>query len=96
MYGTVQAAKQIGVSKNTLLRWIGEALIADVGRDWRGWRVWSDADIERARAFRQAYHEGPIPRAKRRPASKHDYGKAAADSMWRSAQAWAQRARALP
>ncbi|MHC4529397.1 MAG: helix-turn-helix domain-containing protein, partial [Planctomycetota bacterium] len=41
VYTTAQAAKQIGVCKNTLLRWVYEGLIPDVGQDWRGWRSWS-------------------------------------------------------
>ncbi|MHC4157130.1 MAG: helix-turn-helix domain-containing protein, partial [Planctomycetota bacterium] len=50
MYTTAEAARQISVCKNTLLRWVYEGLIPDVGRDWRGWRSWSQADINRAKA----------------------------------------------
>ena len=40
MFSTAQAAERIGVSKNTLLRWLDEGLTEDVERDWRGWRLW--------------------------------------------------------
>lgn len=56
MISTAEAAARVGVSKNTLLRWIAEGRLADVARDWRNWRVWSEADIERARALRDQLH----------------------------------------
>ena len=57
MYTTAQAAQQIGVCKNTLLRWIGVGLIPDVARDWRGWRVYFEADFEAIRRFFEAVTE---------------------------------------
>ena len=81
MSRTLEAALRVGVCKNTLLRWISLGLIEDVGRDWRGWRVWSDQDISRAKRFRQRYVSQPIPRVRRRPQAKAEYAKAAADSM---------------
>jgi DNA-binding transcriptional MerR regulator len=44
---TVAAAKAIGVSKSTLLRWIRQMKIADVSRDRNGWRVFTAQDIVR-------------------------------------------------
>lgn len=87
MYTTVEAAKRVGVCKNTLLRWINEGLIPDVERDWRGWRTWSQEDINRAKAFRKAYHSQPIPRVRRRPVYKARYAKSAAESMSRYGKA---------
>jgi DNA-binding transcriptional MerR regulator len=81
MYTTAEAARQISVCKNTLLRWVYEGLIPDVGRDWRGWRSWSQADINRAKAFKQAYHSKPIRRIRRGTLSRAEYAKAAAQSM---------------
>jgi excisionase family DNA binding protein len=46
-YSTAQAAKKIGISKPTLLRWIREKRISDVRRDRNKWRVFTDADIQR-------------------------------------------------
>jgi len=87
MCTTVEAAEQIGVSKNTLLRWIAEGYTPDVERDWRGWRIWSKEDIDRAKAFKEAYHGQPIPRVRRRPVSKERYAKSAAESMSRYGRA---------
>ena len=81
MVSTVEAAKRVGVSKNTLLRWLDEGLIEDVQRDWRGWRLWREQDIERVKAFQEAYHSAPVRRVKRRPATKTNCAKAAAASM---------------
>ncbi|NUP98377.1 MAG: helix-turn-helix domain-containing protein [Armatimonadetes bacterium] len=56
MYSTAEVADMIGVSKNTLLRWIAEGRLRDVARDWRNWRVWRDDDVERARQIRDRIH----------------------------------------
>lgn len=90
MFSTVEAAKRIGVSKNTLLRWLDDGLIEDVPRDWRGWRVWDQADVERVKAFQQAYHNEPVRRVKRRTATKVDCAKAAATSMARFGRGYSQ------
>jgi hypothetical protein len=44
---TAAAAKQLGVSKPTLLRWIREGKTADVGRDRHNWRVFTVTDLRR-------------------------------------------------
>jgi excisionase family DNA binding protein len=81
MLSTVEAAKRIGVSKSTLLRWLDEGLVEDVERDWRGWRIWRSRDVERIKAFQKAYHSKPIKRVRRSALSRAEYAKAAAQSM---------------
>ena len=81
MLSTVEAAKRIGVSKSTLLRWLDEGLVDDVERDWRGWRMWRSRDVERVKAFQKAYHSKPIRRIRRGPLSRAEFAKAAAQSM---------------
>ena len=81
MASTVEAARQIGVSKNTLLRWLDGGLIEDVERDWRGWRLWGDQDIERVKAFQQAYHSKPRRRKRRSALVRATCAQAAAQSM---------------
>ena len=44
---TALAAKELGVSKATLLRWFREGKTADVGRERHNWRVFTAADIRR-------------------------------------------------
>lgn len=55
-YSTAEVAEMVGVSKNTLLRWIAEERLRDVARDWRNWREWRDEDVARARAVRDEIH----------------------------------------
>ena len=91
MYSTIEAAKRIGVSKNTLLRWLEEGLVDDVERDWRGWRVWFRRDIERVKAFQETYHSKPIRRVRRSSISRAEYANAAAQSMRGFARNYSQR-----
>jgi DNA (cytosine-5)-methyltransferase 1 len=48
-FSTDEAAKELGLSKSTLLRWFRERRISDVKRDRNNWRVFTAADIERIR-----------------------------------------------
>jgi excisionase family DNA binding protein len=50
-FRTDEAARRIGCSRSTLLRWFREGKIADVKRDRRGWRVFSGEDIGRIRRW---------------------------------------------
>lgn len=91
MFSTSEAARHIGVSKNTLLRWLDEGLTDDVERDWRGWRLWRDEDIERVKAFQEAYHSKPLRRARRSPIPRTDLAEAAAASMARFGKGYRPR-----
>jgi DNA-binding transcriptional MerR regulator len=91
MHNTAEVAKRVGVCKSTLLRWIHEGLMPDVGRDWRGWRMWHSRDIERVKAFQKAYHSKPIRRLRRNSLSRAEFAKAAADSMGCFAKGYLQR-----
>lgn len=83
MISTAEAAEEIGVCKNTLLRWVTEGLLEDVERDWRGWRTWSPDDVERARSFRSMYHSQTMTRKRRTPTTRTSLGGQVADSMSR-------------
>ena len=56
-YRTDEAAKRIGCSKSTLLRWFREGRVSDVSRDRRGWRVFTEADITRIHDWSEAIEE---------------------------------------
>jgi excisionase family DNA binding protein len=45
--GTAEAAKRLGVSRQTLLRWFAQRRITDVRRDHNNWRVFTDQDLDR-------------------------------------------------
>ncbi len=52
---TAKVAKILGISKSTLLRWISSGLIKDAQRNQKGWRVWSNEDIQRLKRFARDY-----------------------------------------
>jgi excisionase family DNA binding protein len=43
---TAEAARQLGISKTTLLRWFKEEKIREVARDRRGWRIFTRKDVD--------------------------------------------------
>jgi DNA-binding transcriptional MerR regulator len=44
-YKTNEICDICDISKATLFRWEKEKLISNVGRDWRNWRLYTDANI---------------------------------------------------
>ena len=49
-YGTAEVCRVIGISRNTLFRWLKEGRFSDVEyRDWRGWRLLTPAQLETIR-----------------------------------------------
>ena len=51
-YTTKQAADIVGVHKNTVLNWIRSGKIPDAQRDWKGYRVWTESDIQHLREYK--------------------------------------------
>ncbi len=55
-FSTSEVAKSINVSKGTLLRWLQTGQLTEPKRETFGGvesRIWSAADLERARTFRE-------------------------------------------
>ena len=49
-YRTNEALKKVGISRATFFRWLKDGTIEDVlHKDRRGWRLFTDKDIERLR-----------------------------------------------
>ena len=47
-YRVSEACNAAGISRPTFLRWVREGTFADVSRrDWRGWRLFDDEDVDR-------------------------------------------------
>ena len=46
-----QIAELIGVVPRTILRWEETGKITRAKRDWRGWRVYNEGDLEELRDF---------------------------------------------
>jgi DNA-binding transcriptional MerR regulator len=46
MYSTREVAEMVGVSKDTLLRWLRQKKVSEPARDEHGFRVFSRNDLE--------------------------------------------------
>ena len=47
-YRTTEASQMMGVSRSTLLRWLGKGSFDGASyRDLRGWRLFTEADVRR-------------------------------------------------
>jgi len=69
-YQTAEACRIVGISKNTILRWIREGLFADVElRDRRGWRLFSNDDLDRLKAEVYKIYRNHIPQSQAIPLS---------------------------
>jgi hypothetical protein len=44
-YKTNEICSRFDISRATLFRWESEGLLPGVDRDWRGWRVYNDANL---------------------------------------------------
>jgi excisionase family DNA binding protein len=68
-YTMAEAAKRLGISRQTLYSWIEAGNVTApkptvIGR--QEFRLWSAADIERARKFKGTLKPGPAPRSKKK------------------------------
>lgn len=49
-YRTAEVCRIVGISRNTLFRWLKEGIFSNVEyRDWRGWRLFTAAQLETIR-----------------------------------------------
>ncbi|MFC1477233.1 MerR family transcriptional regulator [candidate division KSB1 bacterium] len=48
-YSSKDVCEKMDVTKNTLFKWEKEGKIKNVRKDWRGWRVYSDENVEQVR-----------------------------------------------
>ena len=49
-YRTAEVCRLIGVSRNTLFRWLKEGKFGDSEyRDWRGWRLFTSVQVEKVK-----------------------------------------------
>lgn len=53
-YSTAEVARQIGVAKTTLLRWLRAGKVEEPEQKLGQSRVWFETDVERAKAFKNA------------------------------------------
>ena len=51
-----QAAEMIGVVSRTIMRWEDSGKVKRAKRDWRGWRVYTEEDLEELRKFHDNFY----------------------------------------
>lgn len=51
LYSTARVAESAKIHKDTLLRWLRQGLVVEPGRDRRGWRVWTEDQMQTVMAF---------------------------------------------
>jgi excisionase family DNA binding protein len=51
-----EVAKQLGVTTKTITRWEKAGKIRQAKRDWKGWRVYSQDELEQMKGFVEAVY----------------------------------------
>lgn len=60
-YRTNEACKKAGISRATFFRWLKEGVVGDVQQtDRRGWRLFSDEDIDRLKKEAHMIRKAPV------------------------------------
>ena len=50
-YRTAEVCRMVGISKNTLFRWLSEGVNGEAEhRDRRGWRLFTEEDVDKLKA----------------------------------------------
>lgn len=49
-----EVADRLGVTSKTIMRWEQSGKVSPCKRNWRGWRIYDETDVERLKAFYQA------------------------------------------
>lgn len=50
-YRTIEVCRMAGISKNTLFRWIKAGMLSEAAyRDWRGWRLFNQSQVDSLKA----------------------------------------------
>ena len=49
-------AKELGITTKTITRWEKAGKIKQAKRDWRGWRIYSQEELEMMKSFVQAVY----------------------------------------
>ena len=51
-----EVAKELGITTKTITRWEKAGKVKQAKRDWRGWRIYSQEDMETMKSFVQAVY----------------------------------------
>lgn len=59
LYSTREVALKVGVSKETLLRWLRAHKIPEPDRDRNGWRIFSEAEVNEILRYKNRVVRSP-------------------------------------
>lgn len=48
-----EVAELVGISPKTIVRWEKTGKVQKAKRDWRGWRIYDETDLDAIRTFRE-------------------------------------------
>ena len=52
-----EVAELVGISPKTIVRWEKVGKVQKAKRDWRGWRVYTEEDLQHIKQFRETVVE---------------------------------------
>lgn len=52
-----EAAKRVGVTTKTIMRWERAGKVRQPSRDWRGWRIYDARDVALLQQFRETVYK---------------------------------------
>ena len=52
-----EVAELVGISPKTIVRWEKVGKVRKAKRDWRGWRIYDEDDLDHIRQFRETIVE---------------------------------------
>lgn len=52
-----EVAEIVGISPKTIVRWEKVGKVRKAKRDWRGWRIYDEHDLDHLKSFRNAIIE---------------------------------------
>ena len=60
-YRTIDICRKVGISKSTLLRWLQKGVLKRSYRDRKGWRLFTEGDLNKIRAEATRIQVGEKP-----------------------------------
>jgi predicted site-specific integrase-resolvase len=64
-YRTLEVCRKTGISRATLFRWINRGIFSTLLRDRRGWRLFTEGDLNKIKTENGKVEVERMPRAKK-------------------------------
>jgi excisionase family DNA binding protein len=60
-YTTMETCEKIGISRATLSRWLKQGLLKELHKDRRGWRLFTEDDLQELKAETERIEVSRLP-----------------------------------